>query len=183
MNEILDKHNDETLWYVMRVYKKEREAEELLLGSHGLSHFIAKKYFIRTYQGKQKSMLLPSIPGIIFVNASRKQIREFKNYCPFLQYCFTKQDGVDIPLIVPDKQMTNFMTIAKRTEMDITYFSPDEISLSKGTRVKVHGGAFDGVEGTLLKVKGKRSKRIVVKIDGIIAVASAEIEPDLIEIL
>ncbi|MDY6381296.1 MAG: transcriptional regulator, partial [Bacteroidales bacterium] len=37
-------------------------------------------------------------------------------------------------------------------------------------------------EGTLLKVKGKRSKRIVIEIPGV-AIAASYIEPDLIEVL
>ena len=58
-----------------------------------------------------------------------------------------------------------------------------EIQLEKGERVRVHGGAFDMVEGVLLKVKGKRSKRVVIKIPGVTAIAASYIEPDLIEIL
>lgn len=174
---------DETCWYVMRVYKKDREVEEYLSGPHGLPHFIAKKYYIRTYQGKQKSVLMPSIPGIVFVYSSRKQIREFKNYCSFIQYCYHKKDNREVPLVVPDKQMDNFIKIAQQVESDIIYYKPEEITLSRGKRVKVHGGLFDGLEGTLLKLKGKRSKRIVVRLEGITAIAASEIEPDLIEIL
>lgn len=179
-NDVVD---EDIRWYVMRVYKKDREAEELLLGPHGLSHFIAKKYFIRTFQGKRKSILQPSIPGIIFVHSNRRKIREFKNYCPFIQYCFCKRDGMDEPLVVPQKQMDNFIKIAKEVESDIQYYKPEEISLNKGQLVKVHGGLFDGLEGTLVKVKGKRAKRIVVRIEGVTAIAASEIEPDLIEVL
>lgn len=174
---------DETCWYVMRVFKKEKEVEELLKGPYGLSYFIAKKYNVRTYKGKKKSVLEPSIPGIIFIHSNRRQIREFKNYCSYIQYCFFKKDGKEVPLIVPDWQMDNFIKIAKQIEDDIVYYKPEEIIISKGQLVKVHGGAFDGLEGVLLKVKGKRSKRIVVRIDGVAAIASAAITPDLIELI
>lgn len=183
MTQNRDTNNDEIRWYVMRVYKREQEVEQLLLGSHGLPHFIAKKYYIRIYSGKKKIVLLPSIPGIIFVNSSRKQIHEFKNYCPFIQYCFRKDGDFEVPLVIPEKQMNNFMIIAKQIESDVVYFKPDEVYLKKGQRVKVHGGVFNGLEGTLLKIKGKRSKRIVVRLEGIVAIASSEIEPDLIEVL
>lgn len=178
-----DTNNDEIRWYVMRVYKREQEVEQLLLGPHGLPHFIAKKYYIRIYSGKKKIVLQPSIPGIIFVNSSRKQIHEFKNYCPFIQYCFRKNGDKEMPLVIPEKQMDNFIIIAKQIESDIVYYKPEEIYLKKGQRVKVHGGVFNGLEGTLLKVKGKRSKRIVVRLEGLVAIASSEIEPELIEIL
>lgn len=174
---------DEICWYVMRVFKKEREVEELLRSPHGLPYFIAKKFNIRTFRGKKKSILEPSIPGIVFVHAKRKQIREFKKYCSFIQYCYTKSDDKEVPLIVPDKQMDNFIKIAEQVESDILYYRPEEISLSKGQRVRVHGGLFDGLEGVLLKVKGKRCKRIVVRIEGVSAIAASEISPDLIEIV
>ena len=45
------------------------------------------------------------------------------------------------------------------------------------------GGAFEGVEGTLIKLNGKRRKRVVVKLDGVLAISAAEIETDLIEVL
>jgi len=183
MNEQNENSQDETCWYVMRVFKKDKEIEELLLGPHGLTHFIAKKYFVRTYQGKKKAVLQPSIPGIIFIHSNRKEIHNFKKYCSYIQYCYCKQDGKEVPLIVPDKQMCNFIKIAKQYENDIIYYRPEEISLQKGQLVKVHGGLFDGLEGVLLKLKGKRSKRIVVRIDGISAIAASEISPELIEVI
>jgi len=179
-NEI---NQDNTCWYVMRVFKKDKEIEELLLGPHGLPHFIAKKYFVRTFQGKKKAILQPSIPGIIFVHSNRKQIREFKNYCSYIQYCFCKIDGKEVPLTVPDRQMSNFIKIAKEYESDIIYYRPEDISLPKGQLVRVHGGLFDGLEGVLLKLKGKRSKRIVVRIEGVTAIAASEIAPELIEVI
>ena len=47
----------------------------------------------------------------------------------------------------------------------------------------MHGGTFDGVEGTLLKVKGKRNKRVVICIKDVTAISVAEFEPELLEIL
>lgn len=168
----------------MRVYKKEAQAEQALSASYGLEHFIAKTYKVRTYHGKKTRMLVPAIPNLVFVHSTRRQIREFKQYFYSLQYCFRKTtDGHEYPLTVPDREMASFITIARQMEEDIVYHNPDEIQLEKGTRVRVHGGLFDGLEGTLLKVKGKRSKRVVVKIDNLVAIAAAEISPELIEVI
>lgn len=177
-------HSDDIKWYVMRIYKREAQAEEALKSSYGLEHFIAKMYTVRTFHGKKTRILTPAIPSIIFVHSNRKGIREFKEHFSGLQYSFRRNvDGTEYPLTVPDGEMNAFITIARQYEEDVTYHNPDEIQLNKGTRVKVHGGPFDGLEGTLLKVKGKRSKRIVVKIDGIVAISSAEVSPDLIEVV
>jgi hypothetical protein len=49
--------------------------------------------------------------------------------------------------------------------------------------VRVHGGIFNGTEGIFLKVQGKRSKRVVLLIDGVTAVVLSEINPGFIEII
>lgn len=55
--------------------------------------------------------------------------------------------------------------------------------MKKGTRVRVCGGEFEGQEGIFVKVKGARDRRVVISIQGVIAVAIAAIHPDLIEVL
>ena len=54
---------------------------------------------------------------------------------------------------------------------------------SKGTKVRITGGDFEGQEGVFLKVKGARDRRVVIAIQGVIAVAMATIHPDLIEVI
>lgn len=174
-------------WFVTRVYKNEKKAE-ILLKEAGLSFFIAKHYEIRTYHGKKYRVLVPVIPGIVFIYACRKEIQEFRlrfSYLP-LQYVMKggrDRFGKNKYLIVPEKQMENFIKIAAQYKEEIVYYRPEEIALDKGVRIRVHGGVFDGVEGILAKVKGKRSKRVVVVIEEIAAVATTEITPDLIEVL
>ena len=65
----------------------------------------------------------------------------------------------------------------------LLFFQPDDLNLSKGTKVRVTGGDFAGQEGIFLKVKGARDRRVVVEIQGVIAVAMATIHPDLIEVI
>ena len=49
-------------------------------------------------------------------------------------------------------------------------------------RVCIHGGKFDKVKGMFVRVQGKRNRRVVVLLEGVMAV-SAEVHPDLIEVL
>ena len=48
--------------------------------------------------------------------------------------------------------------------------------------VCIHGGKFDNVKGMFVRVQGKRNRRVVVLLEGVMAV-SAEVHPDLIEVL
>ena len=61
----------------MSAYKNEKKAEEMLKGKDGLEYFIPKHYAVRSItEWIQK--VVPVIPNLVFVHASRKQITDFK---------------------------------------------------------------------------------------------------------
>lgn len=99
----------------------------------------------------------------------------------YLQYITDTRSGQKI--IIPDQEMQRFIAVAGTYHEQLLYFRPDELNLSKGTKVRVTGGDFEGQEGIFLKVKGARDRRLVIKIQGVIAVAMASIHPDLIEVI
>lgn len=144
--------------------------------------FIPKKYAVRTYHGKKSLHLVPVMPGIVFVKACRSRIIEFKKQWNFLQFMMTVENGERRCMTVPEGQMRNFMTVATKYGEDLRYFRPEDINLSKGTRVRIIGGVFDGVEGTYMRVEGSRTRRVVVMLDGIMAV-TAQVHPDLVEVI
>lgn len=169
-------------WFVMRAYKSERMAEEQLSGKEGLEYFIPKHYVVRVYHGVKSKRLVPVIPSLIFVHASHSQIIGFKKRYNFLQFVtWERSDGQEY-VVVPDDQMESFMKVASRYEEETVFFRPDEINIKKGTRVRVHGGKLDGVTGVFMRVQGKRNRRLVVLLEGVIAVV-AEVHPDLVEII
>jgi len=171
-----------TNWFVMRAYKCEKLAEEKLCGKDGLEYFIPKRYVLRIYHGTKTKRLVPVIPSLVFVHASHGEIIEFKKRHNFLQFAmWEKQSGHDY-ITVPDNQMESFIKVATQYESNVTFYRPDEIDLKRGTRVRILGGDLDGVEGTFVRVQGRRSRRVVVLLDGIMAVA-AEVQPDLIEVI
>lgn len=166
----------------MRAYKQDAKAEVKLSEGTGLEFFIPKHYSIRIYHGRKIRKLIPSIPGLLFVHASHSQIIEFKQKCNFLQFAmWPKSSGLEY-IIIPEKQMNDFINIVTNSNKKITYYKPEEIDIKKETRVKVIGGQFDGIEGYFVKVKGKRKKQVVILMDKILAV-SIETSPDFIQVL
>ena len=169
-------------WFVMSAYKNEKKAEEKLSGKDGLEYFIPKCYAVRVYHGVKSKRLVPVIPNLVFVHASQKQITDFKKLYNFLQFVmWEKSTGLEY-LIVSDEQMDSFIKIASQHEESTVYYKPEEINMQKGTRVCIHGGKFDGVKGVFMQVRGKRNRRVVVMLEGVMAV-SAEVHPDLIEVI
>ena len=169
-------------WFVMRAYKSEKRAEEKLGGKDGLEYFIPKCYAVRVYHGVRSKRLVPVIPSLVFVHASRTQITDFKKRCNFLQFVMWKKSTGLEYLVVPDEQMENFIKVSSQYEENISYYHPEEINLQQGTRVRIHGGKLNGVTGVFMQVKGKKNRRVVVLLEGVMAVA-AEVHPDLIEVI
>lgn len=170
-------------WYVMRAYKNEKKAEEVLASPGGLEHFVAKQYAVREYHGVKSKHLVPAIPGMVFVHATHGQIVDFKQRGHnFLQFVVKGKSPEPQYLTVPDGQMDNFIKVASRYDIETAYFRPDEVNLASGTRVRILGGPFNGVTGLFMRVKGKRNRRLVVQLDGISTLAT-DISPDLIEVI
>ena len=116
---------EKELWYVMRVYKNEKKAEELLLGRGGLRYFIPKEQVSRVRHGKKVSCMVPVIPSLVFVRATRKQAVEFKkNIYNDLQFVIWRCDEGDHYLTVPDKQMEDFMQVCLQTQQKVTFYRP-----------------------------------------------------------
>lgn len=173
--------NSESRWFVMRAYKCEQKAEHCLQAEN-VEYFIPKHCVIRVYHGVKSKRFVPVIPSLVFVRATHGRIVDFKKRHNFLQFAmWEKSTGIEY-IIVPDYQMKPFIRVASQLDKEVTFYTPEEIDLSEGTRVRIHGGELDGVEGTFVRVQGKRNRRVVVMLDGIMAVAT-EVHPDIIEVI
>ncbi len=169
-------------WFVMNAYKAEQRAEDNLRMARDIEYFIPKQYVLRTYHGRKERKLVPLIPNLVFIRARYSRIEEFKRVNTYLRYCTRKIEGVNRIMKVPDKEMADFIRVSKEREEELRYIRPGEEEIPAGVRVRVHGGSLDGVEGTVVKLKGFRSKRLVLQIQDLLAV-SIQVEPDMLEVL
>ena len=177
--------DDAVQWYAMRAYKNELRAEDVIRTIPSLECFVAKRYELRTYHGKKLRKLVPLIPSLVFVRGTKFDIQHLKQRHQFFQYIGSSFGNERFrPLIVPDKQMEDFIRISGEYEADVQYMSPSEVALIKGSRVRIIGGVFDGVEGVLLYDKAKNSGRVVVSLpESLGSISTAEISPDLLEMV
>jgi transcription antitermination factor NusG len=174
---------DEILWYAMRVpYRNELKVQDRLQDK-GIEVFIPTKRKLIKRRGKTIYELTPAINNLIFVHSKLCIIKELKKEILNLQYLVNKENGQSTPITVRDNEMQQFIKASKNVNEEAIYLTPEEINIAKGTKVRIIGGNFDGIEGVFVKVKGKRSKRVVVMLDKLLAVAMAEVEPDYIEVI
>ncbi len=174
----------ETKWFAMSApYRRELKAREAL-SARGIESFVPMTRAVVEKGNTKENRTIPAIHNLIFVRSTKKKIQSAKESIGYLQYRTTVSEGRNIPIIVPDKAMEQFIAITQARMNELTYLNPEDINIEKGAKVRIHGGSFDGIEGFFVKIKGKRNRRVVVLIKDIAAVAiNAEISPDLIEIL
>lgn len=176
--------DDRIVWFAMSApYRRELKAKERLEGM-GIESFVPMTKAIVERRGTKRRETVPAIHNLIFVHTTKNIIKQAKQGIEYLQYRTKPCNGKNTPIIVPDREMEQFITITNARMEEITYLQPDEIDIKKGTKVRIHGGTFNGTEGIFVKIKGKRNRRVVVLIEGLAAVAiNAELSPDIIEIL
>lgn len=164
-------------------FRREIKARAMLEAA-GIECFIPMKYMAVTKRdGRKAKELVPAVHNLIFVHARREEIQAVKADIPYLQWLTRPCDGRNIPTVVPDKDMEQFIQVTRDSNEKLVYLRPDEIDLRKGTPIRILGGPFNGIEGTFIKIQGHRNRRVVVMLKGIIGVAMAEVTPDLIEVL
>lgn len=175
-------HNGRVAWYVLRaVFHKELIVRDGLRRA-GLYAYVPMHYKVETVKGHKVRRLVPAISELVFVHASLESIRDYKLRSKETVYWLTTPKGERREkIIVPDKAMQDFIRVTQQSEQSVTYFRPEDLNLNKGDHIVIHGGLFDGVEGVLLKVKGKRDKQLIVSIPDI-AAAAVSIRPDMVEL-
>ena len=174
----------ELSWFAMSAtFGRELKAKEYL-ESEIVECFVPMRWSIVTDRRNNKTrQLIPAIKNLIFAHTTKERIQELKRGVNYLQYHTCNADGRRVPIIVPDGQMQQFIAVCNSHDDRLVYLSPDEINLSEGTRVRIIGGGLDGVEGTFVKVKNKRKKRVVVEVRGVAAVMLAEFTDGYLQVM
>ena len=171
-------------WFAMSAtFRREMKARNILTET-GLECFIPMRWQpVNKRNGHKTKELVPAVRNLIFVRSRQEELQAIKTDIPYLQWLTRPDDGRNIPIIVPDRDMEQFIKVTQDSNEKLIYLRPDEVDLCKGTPIRILGGPFNGIEGTFIKLRGHRNRRVVVMLKGIVGVAMAEVTPDLIEVL
>lgn len=165
-------------WYAIRVTYNRGMIVKRDLDSKHIECFLPMKYVVEMRGERKIKVLRPAINNLIFIFTTHERMKEYKETTA-LPIRYIMNNATHMPLIVPTKQMQDFIAVAGSLNEQILYLEPDISSFTKGDRVRVTGGVFEGAEGFFLRIRGDR--RVVVCIPGIAAVATTYIHPSLVE--
>ena len=137
---------------------------------------------VKTIRGQKQRALVPALSGLIFVKGTLEALKDYTQQSHFPIYlrksAFSNKEEY---LTIPTKAMEDFMAVTEHREEHVTYFRPEEISLQEGDRIVIKDGLYEGREGTIMRIKGKRNKHLVVQIPGML-LAAVELSPEMIEL-
>ena len=84
-------------------------------------------------------------------------------------------------MVVPQEQMRSFVIVAGSDDERVMFLPQEGVELAKGERVRIIAGPFVGAEGVLTKITGVCDRRVVVKIEGVAAVAAPTLPAEFVE--
>jgi len=170
-------------WFVMRDLKRAnaRQPAYKFLSEHSLRVFTPMTWRLCTEGGRRVRREVPFIPDLLFVHASRESLDPIVDKTATLQYRWLRNTWRE-PMTVADAEMSRFIHAVSTSESR-RYYLPEEITPAmQGRRIRIVGGPFDGYEGSLLTVRGSKTRRLLVEIPNLIAVG-IEVRPEYIRLL
>ena len=148
------------VWFAMSAtYGRELKAKSYL-ESQGVTCFVPMRYeMVSNGRLGKVRRLIPVVRNLLFAYTTKERIQALKSSVGYLQYVTRSDNDENLPIIVPENQMQQFIP------------------------VRILGGTLDGVEGTCVKVNGKRNKRVVVLAQGVAAVMISEYSGGYLQVL
>ena len=166
--------DNELHWYVANTCRQEKKIKQRL-DSMGIENFIPFQQIARKIHGVDKLIEVPVIPNLVFIHTTFKSCMSLiQEYAFYMRYLRDRETGNF--LIVPDKQMNDFMFLLDFSKEMVEVVNEN---LKKGDKVRVIKGDFAGIEGELIRVKGH--KRVVVRLEGVVSLATAYIPGSFLE--
>lgn len=184
---------DATVWFALRATYSRELKVQALLNERGLRTFVpmvwrrcpVKPGMTGTPSSPTRSgisrKLVPAVSNLCFVRWTKTAldsfIRSFGDASPVTYYW---DRTANRPLTIPDKAMEDFIAVASTMDEDLIYITEISAKLREGQTVKVKDGPFKGVEGKIVRIR--KSRRILVELPGMMAVASTYIPLEQLEI-
>ena len=126
--------------------------------------------------------LVPAVGNLCFAYSTRAELEDFiRGYGETSPVHFYWDRTANKPLIVPEKAMNDFIAVSSTLDEDLIYITEITSKLREGQTVKVKEGPFKGIEGKVVRIR--KSRRILVELPGMLAVATTYIQPEYLEII
>lgn len=180
----LKDNTDTTKWYVLTVSFRKETAIQRELTSLGFEAYLPMRYQIRKINGNDIRLFEPAIYGMVFVKGDKDNLINYLHQSQYKKYTHLKSqkltNGTTEDIIVKDNDMVSFQRLNNVQGSDLTYYSPEQLHIEKGSKVKIMEGPFEGITGTVQRLPGKRGQYLIVSLPNV-AIAAVSIKPKYIQ--
>lgn len=125
---------------------------------------------------RRKRSVVPVVRGLVFIHATKQSACNIHNVYG-VQVFYMKDLNTHSMLIVPDKQMQDFMFVM---DLDPDGVRLDTEPLTVGKKVTVVKGEFTGIEGEIATVANRTY--VVIRITGVLA-ASVKVPKSYLKVM
>ena len=160
--------NNKINWYVAYTRVNQELLIKKKLDTLGIENFLPQE------AGRKKIRVL-LIHGMIFIRTDKATSFSLIND-HMLNVVYLKDIEGRHSLIVPDKQMEDFMFLLDFSTNGIEVLNKN---LKRGDRVRVIKGPLQGLEGELVRLKGH--KRVIIRLEGVASIATSYIPSSFLE--
>ena len=169
-------------WYALRVsYSRELKVQERL-NSQGIRTFVPMMWKKKEVDGRTVKVLMPAVNNLCFACSTRERLRDFiASYGEKSPVHFIWNRATRNPIIVPDRQMNDFMQVASTLDEDLIYLTEISAKLREGQTVRVKNGPLAGITGKIVRIR--KSRRILVELPGTLAIASTYVKMEDVEVV
>ena len=149
---------DSLRWYALHTRARHERVVETRLREQGMETFLPTLREVHKWSDRKKVVEIPMFSCYVFVRCAFNSDDRNRVYQIESSLGFVGVRGTGVP--IPDEQITHVRTALAQT-------SPcrSHPFLKVGQRVRVCGGALDGVEGVFLSENGDQS--LIISIDAI----------------
>ena len=122
---------------------------------------------------------VPIVSSLLFVRAPQDRLKEIEDSVKEKGFVYKTADRKTCA-VIPDKQMAMFQLVCSSGAEGLEFFADDNLTRYKaGDKVRVLEGPLKGAEGYIKRIR--KDRRLLVSIEGFIAVATSFIPPQFLE--
>ncbi len=137
--EFMPTENPPINWYALRVTYCREMIVKRRLDACGIESFVPMRYKETVCGQRRRRTLVAAVHNLLFVHTTAEQLRTIASD-PRLPVRTITDRTTGSTLIVPDKQMRDFIAVAGNPDEQHIYLDPDSTELRRGDRVRITGG-------------------------------------------
>jgi transcription antitermination factor NusG len=147
---------EELRWYALHTRARHEKAVERRLSDQGMETFLPTTIQVHRWSDRKKKVEVPVFSCYLFVRCTLSEEDRTRVYQVESVHGFVGVRGASLP--IPDDQIESIQKVLTQSAPWRSY-----PFLKVGQRVRIRGGAMDGVEGVFLSENGDRSLIISVE--------------------